>query len=220
MGHETDNVPKHNPTRQSELFMMNELIQQLQEQYSFSEEDIALIGENTYAKTFQAGDYFLEAGAIAHQIGFVVSGVFRFFFYDKNANEITSVFLKENEFVTNLTSFFEYLPCSGSIQAETDAEVILIDRKAWDLFCQKIPNWEKALRQISDKFLIDKINFQRSLINQDATTTYLNFVAKYPTVIQRVPLGHIASFLGITQSSLSRIRKQLAENHFLPNDKK
>jgi CRP-like cAMP-binding protein len=199
---------------------MNVLIQQLQEQYPFSEEDTLLIEENAYAKTFHADDCFLEAGAIAHQIGFVVSGVFRFFFYDKNANEITSVFLKENEFVTNLTSFFEYLPCSGSIQAETYAEVIFIDRKTWDLFFEKIPNWEKALRQISDKFLIDKINFQRSLINQDATTAYLNFVVKYPSIIQRVPLGHVASFLGITQSSLSRIRKQLTENHFLPNDKK
>jgi CRP-like cAMP-binding protein len=199
---------------------MNALIRQLQEQYSFSEEDIMLIEENTYTKNFHANEYFLEAGTIAHQIGFVVSGVFRFFFYDKNANEITSVFLKEKEFVTNLTSFFEYLPCSGSIQAETEVEAIIIDRKAWELFCQKIPNWEKALRQISDKFLMDKINFQRSLINQDAATAYLNFVAKYPTIIQRVPLGHIATFLGITQSSLSRIRKQLAENHFLPNDKK
>ncbi|WP_281321956.1 Crp/Fnr family transcriptional regulator [Flavobacterium aestivum] len=199
---------------------MNALIHQLEEQYSFSEEDIMLINKSTYVKAFRAGDYFLEAGAIANQIGFVVSGVFRFFFYDKNANEITSVFLKESEFVTNLTSFFEYLPCSGSIQAETDAEIILIDRKAWEQFCQEIPNWEKALRLISDKFLIDKINFQRSLINQDAATTYLHFVSKYPTIIQRVPLGHIASFLGITQSSLSRIRKQLAKKDFLSNDKK
>lgn len=199
---------------------MQELTQQIQEHCFLSEKEIKLIAENTYVKTIPSGDYFLEAGGIANKIGFIISGVFRFFFYDKDGNEITSVFLKENEFVTNLTSFFEYLPCSGSIQAETDCEVILIDRKSWDLFTEEIPNWEKVMKHISDKFLIDKINFQRSLINQDATTAYLNFIQKYSTIIQRVPLGHIASFLGITQFSLSRIRKKVANNHFLPNDKK
>ncbi|MCL5244295.1 hypothetical protein M4I21_00635 [Cellulophaga sp. 20_2_10] len=118
--------------------------------------------------------------------------------------------MKEKDFVTNITSFFEFSVSSGSIQAETDCTVIEFSRASWDLFCTTIPEWESSFQKIVNDTLVAKINFQRSLISLDAKESYLKFLKTHPTVLQRVPLNHIASFLGITPFSLSRVRKSIS----------
>lgn len=180
-----------------------------------------VIKSHAQVQVFKPGEKFLEVGDIAHKIGFINSGIFRFFFYNAQGNEITSAFMVANEYVANIKSFFEYTPSTGAIQAETDAQVIIIERKTWEMLCQQITSWESAIHQIKEEHLVRKIKFQRSIIQEDAKSSYLNFIARYPSVVQTVKLKHIASFLGITQHSLSRIRKQIIEEvHFLPNDKK
>lgn len=187
------------------------LINSLEQYGRLSKDDKELISNHTENRSYGREEIFIKVGTVAHQVGFVLSGVFRYFFYDNAGNEITSVFMKENDFVTNITSFNEYTPCSGTIIAETPCEVIFISRKNWELFAEYISSWNKIIQTITNQVLLEKAQFQRRLINQDAKTSYLEFVKKYPTITQRVPLIHIASFLGITKFSLSRIRKQIAE---------
>lgn len=187
----------------------NNLVTYLNKFGDLSNNDISFISEQSVVKKFKMGDIFVEAGKNVNQVGFILSGVFRYFFYDKEGNEITSLFMAENDFVTNINSFNEYIPSSGTIIAETDCSVIIISREIWELYSEKIPNWNTIMHAITNKTLLAKTNFQRKLISQDAKTSYLDFLEKYPTIIQRVPLIHIASFLGITKFSLSRIRKQI-----------
>lgn len=189
----------------------NELIEFLSEFGELSTNDISLISENTILKDFKSGDTFVEAGKNVNKVGFILSGVFRYFFYDKEGNEITALFMAENDFVTNVNSFNEYIPSSGTIIAETDCSTIIISREIWELYAEKIPNWKPIMQAITNKALLDKTNFQRKLISQDAKTSYIDFLEKFPTIIQRVSQVHIASFLGITKFSLSRIRKQLSQ---------
>lgn len=189
----------------------NELIDHLKKFGYLSNIDISLISEHTVVKDFKMGESFVDAGKNVNQVGFILSGVFRYFFYDKEGNEITSLFMLENDFVTNINSFNEYIPSSGTIIAETDCTVIIISRKLWELYSEKIPNWNSIMQAVSNKTLLAKTNFQRKLLSQDAKTSYLDFLEKYPSIIQRVPLIHIASFLGITKFSLSRIRKQITK---------
>lgn len=189
----------------------NELIDHLKKFGYLSNIDISLIFEHTVVKDFKMGESFVDAGKNVNQVGFILSGVFRYFFYDKEGNEITSLFMIENDFVTNINSFNEYIPSSGTIIAETDCSVIIISRKLWELYYENIPNWNSIMQAVTNKTLLAKTNFQRKLLSQDAKTSYLDFLEKYPTIIQRVPLIHIASFLGITKFSLSRIRKQITK---------
>ena len=189
----------------------NELIDHLKKFGYLSNIDISLISEHRVVKDFKMGESFVDAGKNVNQVGFILSGVFRYFFYDKEGNEITSLFMLENDFVTNINSFNEYIPSSGTIIAETDCSVIIISRKLWELYSEKIPNWNSIIQAVTNKTLLAKTNFQRKLLSQDAKTSYLDFLEKYPTIIQRVPLIHIASFLGITKFSLSRIRKQITK---------
>jgi CRP-like cAMP-binding protein len=189
--------------------MQNHLANHLSQFGKLSEKDSNLIANNTSLVSFKAGEIFVEAGKKVNKVGFILSGVFRYFFYDKEGNEITSLFMSENDFVTNVNSFYEYISSSGTIVAETECVIILISRENWELFSKEIPNWNSILQTITNKALLTKTNFQRKLISQDATTSYLDFLKQYPTIIQRVSLIHVASFLGITKFSLSRIRKQI-----------
>ncbi|MGB3468550.1 MAG: Crp/Fnr family transcriptional regulator [Cyclobacteriaceae bacterium] len=190
---------------------MEELVNHLKQFGTLSAEDIAILKKHLTVKSFAANEVFVPAGKVAHKVGFVLSGVFRYFFYDQSGNEITAMFMTENDFVTNINSFYEFTPSSGTIVAETDCEAIVISRDSWELFSEEITRWDPIIRKITQQTLLKKTNFQRKLISQDAKTSYLDFIENYPTVIQRVPLIHVASYLGITKFSLSRIRKQIAE---------
>ncbi|MBR9773950.1 MAG: Crp/Fnr family transcriptional regulator [Cytophagales bacterium] len=172
----------------------------------------ALLEANTKRVSYKAKSYFVQSGKRSNEVGFITSGIFRYFFYDAEGQEITAHFMAENEFVGNITSFFEFSPSAGSIQAETDCEVIIINREAWSLFCKEIANWEVTVQKIINEVLLRKTNFQRSLINIDAQSAYLNFLHSYPKIAQKAALNHIASYLGITPFSLSRIRKAITSN--------
>lgn len=192
------------------MIIQSNLVEHLQQFGYLTKDDISLISKNTVVKVFKMRDLFVETGKNVNEVGFILSGVFRYFFYDKEGNEITSLFMAENDFVTNINSFNEYIPSSGTIIAETDCYVVIISRELWTLYSEEISNWNTIMQSITNKTLLAKTNFQRKLINQDAKTSYLNFLKNHPTIIRRVPLIHIASFLGITKFSLSRIRKQIS----------
>ncbi|AUC23819.1 hypothetical protein BTO15_17700 [Polaribacter sejongensis] len=187
--------------------MKENLVKHLNNYIKLSKEHTEFIIKNTEVKNYKASDFFLESGDKCDQIAFLINGVFRFCFYDNKGNEVTSFFMKEHDFVCNITSFFEFSVSSGSIQAETNCEVVQFSRASWDLFCTTIPEWESSFQKIINETLINKINFQRSLLNLNAKESYLKFLKTHPSILQRVPLNHIASFLGITPFSLSRIRK-------------
>ncbi len=188
---------------------INTLIKHLESFGKLSKDDKKLIVNSIHSIDIKKGETFIKTGEIAHKIGFIISGVFRYFFYDMNGNEITSLFLKENQFVTNIVSFNELTPSSGTISSETSCTVVMIDRDSWDILSNKIPNWNIIFSNISNKALLEKTNFQRKIINQNALDSYLYFLETHPSIIQRVPLTHIASFLGVTKFSLSRIRNKI-----------
>ncbi|MBN7813339.1 Crp/Fnr family transcriptional regulator [Algoriphagus sp. H41] len=182
----------------------------LKKRHDFSPGDISLIHRYVEVRRYGSKEFFVNSGQRCTEVGFTISGVFRYFFYDAQGNEVTAHFMAENEFVGNVTSFFEFSPSAGSIQAEVDCEVIVISRGAWDIFCKEIPQWESTIQKVVNDVLLRKTTFQRNLINVDAQSAYLNFLNVYPTIAQRVALNHIASYLGMTPFSLSRIRKALA----------
>ena len=188
----------------------NQLIQYLENFGALTKKDKLCLTENVTIKAYKTGDVFLHTGKIANQVGFIIEGVFRYFFYDGQGDEITSYFMSENQFVTNVTSFNEYSFSSGTIAEETYCVVLMMNRQTWELFAKTITNWNTIIAKVTSKVLLEKTKFQRQLINQDAKASYLSLLEQNPSIINRVPQTHIASFLGITKFSLSRIRNQIA----------
>lgn len=154
-------------------------------------------------------EYFSEAGKIARQVAFVVEGIMRVCYYDNKGEEITKYFIEENNLLVDLESFDNEIPSSSYVQAVTDCKLIVFQRKDWLELLQTIVGWETIVHKIISRALLQKVERRSPLVSEDATTRYLKFLEIYPTVVNRIPLSYIASYLGVTQSSLSRIRKNI-----------
>jgi CRP-like cAMP-binding protein len=95
------------------------------------------------------------------------------------------------------------------LQAVTNCELLVFSRKDWDEILNSIVGWDKIADKMYRKCLIETIEKRSPLVSEDATTRYLLFLKKFPALANRVPLSYIASYLGITQQSFSRIRRNI-----------
>lgn len=154
-------------------------------------------------------DYYLEAGKISSRFGFITEGVARVSYYNNKSEEITKYFIEENNIVVDLESFDNQIPSIAYVQAITDCKIVVFSKKDWQELLNTIIGWDAIVHKIISRALLQKVERISSIVAQDATTSYLTFLEKYPTLANRIPLSYLASYLGITQSSLSRIRKNI-----------
>jgi len=154
-------------------------------------------------------EYFSEAGKIPRQVGFILEGVVRFCYYNNKGEEITHHFIDENNFVSDQQKFEAQVVASEYIQAVTDCKLLVFSKKDWDDIANIIIDWDKITGLILKNCLLKTIERRSPLVSEDATTRYLTFFEHFPTLVNRIPLSYIASYLGITQQSLSRIRKNI-----------
>ncbi|WP_343672061.1 Crp/Fnr family transcriptional regulator [Chitinophaga sp.] len=160
-------------------------------------------------QSFREGDLLFAPGGICRHLYFINQGIVRIMSTSDKGDDITHYFLKENYFCTILGSFFEQVPALEGIQAATDVEVSVIGKDAFNQLVKEDEEFKKMFDLQTTQGLLQKIRFKNMLHGHDATTRYRLFLEKLPDIAARVPLGYIASYLGITQQSLSRIRKNL-----------
>ena len=176
---------------------------------SLNQQQTAFIASKATELHIPKEKYYLEAGKIARQFGFIVDGIARVCYYNNKGEEITKYFIEENNILVDLTSFDNEIPSSSYVQAVTDCSIIVFSKQDWQELLNTIVGWDNIVHKITSKALLQKIERISPLVAEDATTRYLKFLEIYPTVVNRISLSYIASYLGITQSSLSRIRKNI-----------
>lgn len=176
---------------------------------NLNKQQIDLIASKVTELELRKDDYFSEAGKVPRYTGFVLQGVFRFCYYNNKGEEITNNFVEENSFVVDYPKFESNVASSDYIQAVTDCKLLVFTRKDWDELFNTIVGWDKLVAKIYQKCLLEAIDRRSPLVSEDATTRYLSFTEKLPSLAKRVPLAYIASYLGITQQSLSRIRRNI-----------
>jgi len=164
-------------------------------------------------KDYKKHEKFITEGQIARYIAFSVEGYFRAYIIH-NGEEITRDITPLHSFFTALPSFSGEIPSFEIFEAITPSKVLLIDKKDMENLYDKYPKWERFGRKIIEEMFINLQYRLYLFITQTAEERYLDFMKKYPDIIQNVPLGYIASFLGIKQQSLSRLRKKLIKNSF------
>jgi len=188
---------------------MKALIDYLLQFGNLNQQQIDLITGKAMETELRKDGYFSEAGKVPNRVGFVVEGVIRICYYNNQGEDITRYFVDENHMVVDINCFDNKIPSSEYIQAVTDCKFIVISREDWDDLSNTIVGWDAIINKVIQKALIEKLGRKAPLIEQDATTRYLTFLEKFPGIANRVPLSYLASYLGITQSSLSRIRKNI-----------
>jgi len=188
---------------------MEEMINYILRFGNITKQQIDLIKSKVEVIHLKKGAYFSEANKIAMQVGFLTEGVIRVCYYGKNGEEYTRCFVRENRFVVDSISFYNGTPSSEYVEAVTDCTLMIFSKNSFSELSIAIANWNDIFTRIITDALMKKVQDSNTMLNQDATTRYLKFLELFPNVANRVPLSMLASYLGITQSSLSRIRKNV-----------
>ncbi len=188
---------------------MENLIHNLLQSGQLNQQQIDLVKSKVKSIKLRKEEYFSEAGKIARQVAFVDTGILRVCYYNNKGEEITRYFIDENNFAVDLNSFSYQIPSSEYVQAVTDCNLLVFSAEALKDLSSSISTWNSIVNQITAKSLLEKINRISPMLAEDATARYLSFLGKFPQLANRIPLSLLASYLGITQSSLSRIRKSI-----------
>lgn len=160
---------------------------------------------------FSKGDYLLKEQKIANEYFILQSGLARSFVYDYTGNDITTSFFGEKEIIIEVSSLFQRVPSQENIQALTDCCCWRIGFQDFQQLFHSIESFREWGRSwMAEQLFLSK---QRSveMITTSAKERYLKLMNEKPRVLQLAPLKQIATYLDITDSSLSRIRKELSD---------
>ena len=188
---------------------VEELILTLSKYPALSEHDINLVVEKAQLRVLKKGDYFLKNGKIAKELGFVTDGILRVCYLTNQGEDITKAFITENNFALNILSFNNKTPSEVDFKVVTDCKILFFSKKDLNDLAAEIPCWKDLFLEVSADALINKLKISNNMLIQDAATRYLEFLKIYPGLANRISLSSLASYLGIKQSTLSRIRKKL-----------
>ena len=160
-------------------------------------------------KKLRKKQYLLQEGDVCKFIAFVEKGALRQYSLDENGNERIIQFALEGWTISDLYSFLTSEMATYHIEALEDSELVLISKSAHEELLLKVPKYETYTRlQITGAYIAMQRRLT-SIISSPLEEQYPNFINLYPNIVQRVPQHNIASFLGITQVSLSRIRAEV-----------
>jgi CRP-like cAMP-binding protein len=175
----------------------------------FSDAEKAIVAEHGEQRKYKAGEFLLRPGQICKHVGFLYSGVTRSYVIDAEQNELIRGFQTSGSFITDLDSLLLQRPSIEYWEFLSDSEVFLWDQNSIDFFEKNIQNWVAIHAKLTHFILLNHALERTEMFNDDATTRYQKFVARYPDVVRVAPQRMIANYLGIAPQSLSRIRNQL-----------
>ncbi len=159
--------------------------------------------------TRKKGELFLEEGQHCNFFYYVLKGFIRVYYLDLEGNEVTHWFSAEDSMITSPFSFFKKEKNILYFEALEDTELLLINNHQLDKIMSQSKSTEKAYRHLLAEFAMVLSRRIMSIHTQSAEDRYLKLMREHPLIFQKAKLSHIASFLGITQQSLSRIRKNI-----------
>lgn len=160
---------------------------------------------------FLKNDFFLNEGKVSNYYLFLEEGFMRSFTLDMEGNEVTTYFHGKNKVVFDVTSFFMRTPSTESIQALTECKGYRITYDRLNTLFHSMPEFREFGRAMLVKEFSAFKQRTLALINKSAEERYAHLMETNKEVFQYAQLKHIASFLGITDTSLSRIRKNFSE---------
>ena len=156
------------------------------------------------------GDFFNMQSMVCNDLGLVVKGIFRIYYSDpKTSTEKNLFFFSENQFVVSFRSFISQNPCWYYIEAMEDSEVVFISYQNLNSLYEKNANWGKFGRLLAELFFSYAQSRAEEFMFFSHEERYLRLLEEHPNIVERIPAYHISSFLGITNPSLSRIRKRI-----------
>ncbi len=175
-----------------------------------TKEELALIIPRYKEVKFDKNDYLLKEGQVEKKYWFIESGFIRSYIVDTEGNDITFNLYASGDVVIDYPSIFFFAPTRENIQALTDCVCWEIDVDAFQELFGSVPNYREQQKGLLVGSYFALKEHSISLIADEAKDRYLKLLKEKPHIIQNVSLKHIATFLGVTDTSLSRIRKEIS----------
>ena len=202
------------PTKYHIMIDKNQIITEHLKNFApLTDVDIAQAQPFWKTRTIKKGDFFNSQMMVCNDLGLVVKGIFRIYYHDPKSNSDKNLFFfSENQFVVSFRSFISQNPCWYYIEALEDAEVIFISYNDLNNLYEKNANWAKFGRLLAELFFAYAQTRTEEFVFFSHEQRYLRLLEEHPNIIERIPAYHISSFLGITNPSLSRIRKRVKAN--------
>jgi CRP-like cAMP-binding protein len=173
--------------------------------------EVELIKSSFKPLSLAKGTFFLRAGEVNKNVGFLQKGLVRYFVY-KDGEEATFEFTKEGEFIADYQSFNNNAISVQNIQAIEDCELLIINYPKVQAIFSTTKNGNLIGRQIIEHRFDVMVSQLLAIYMQSPEERYKNFISQYSDLTQRIPQYLIASYVGVKPPSLSRIRRRFAKN--------
>jgi CRP-like cAMP-binding protein len=190
---------------------MHELLQKYIQQYSttpLSDDEIRMLEEAFILKKFRRRQYFLQEGEVCKYLAFIVKGAMRQYSVDEKGIEHIVYLSIENWWAGDRESYIMLTPSRYFIDAWEDTDALLITRADSVKLLDSIPALKEASKKMDEKHSFALLSRVNDNISLPAEQRYAELGKKYPEFLQRFPQHIIASYLGITKETLSRVRSQ------------
>jgi CRP-like cAMP-binding protein len=182
----------------------------IEKRVHLTDEEFDISAKYFIPKTIKKHQFLLNEGDVSRHVAFVNSGCLREYTIDNKGVEHIIQFAIEEWWVSDLNSFLSGKPATYNIDALLDSEVLLLEKSAREELLNNCPKMEKFFRLLIEANHVATQQRITDSLSTSAEERYLKFIKTYPKLFEQVPQNQIASYLGITPQSLSRIRKELA----------
>ncbi|TNE68191.1 Crp/Fnr family transcriptional regulator [bacterium] len=186
----------------------HKLIYYINKWVSITSDEEAKIISAFELKSAAKKELMLEPGEVCEYIYFITKGAMRSYFVDDKGNEHIFQIRLENGWISDLESFFTQRKSNYYLEALEDVEVLRISSSRLEALYEEVPKLERYFRILFQKAYINSLERLNATMWDSAIERYNDLVKEQSDIFQRVPLVYIASYLGITPESLSRIRKK------------
>lgn len=190
--------------------MFEQLIRSIQDKVPATEEELQLCKHYFTPKKLRRKQFLLQEGDVCNRMAFVEKGSLYSYSTDAKGNQRVIQFAFEGWWISDLYSFFTKEPSSLNIEALEDCELLLLDHEQHNYLLQKVRPYETYTRILLQNAYVAMQRRIEGTIGLTAEEKYSRLLNQYPACLTRVPQHLIASYLGITPETLSRIRKQMA----------
>jgi len=159
-------------------------------------------------------EFYLVGGRVQKEMGFVYSGLLKSYYIDQHGKKVTISFINENSYASDYPSFIQQKPSKYYIEVLEPSVIVNLSYSAIQKAYKNYKNFENYGRLIAEQILLKKQERIESFLFENAEERYIQFIEKNPTIITRISISDLSSYLGIERQSLTRIRKKLATQNF------